>query len=151
MIWCIVCSRIALSAADWAISWAITPRRRTTPFQPDLQAEIDWETPATINDTWGFKTHDHNWKSSTQLIHNLVDIVSKGGNYLLNIGPDAEGAIPAPSIERLQAMGGWLDLNGESIYGTAPGPHSGRSSLKYRTTQKGDSVYLHVFEWPRGR
>ena len=112
---------------------------------PGQQAEIDWETPATINDTWGFKTHDHNWKSSTQLIRNLIDIVSKGGNYLLNIGPDSLGAIPQPSIERLQAMGEWMDIHGDSIYGTVPGPIQGVDWC--RTTQKGDTVYLHIFEW----
>ena len=136
---CLVCGRLGNKLGDYATA-------QDNAIPPELQAEIDWETPATINDTWGFKTHDHNWKSPTQLIQNLVDIVSKGGNYLLNIGPDAEGAIPQPSIERLQAMGAWLDVNGESIYGTQPGPIQGAAA--YRTTQNGDTVYLHVFDWP---
>jgi len=136
---CLVCGRLGNQLGDYATA-------QDNAIPPDLQAEIDWETPATINDTWGFKTQDHNWKSTAQLIRNLVDIVSKGGNYLLNIGPDAEGAIPQPSIERLQAMGAWLDLNGESIYGTQPGPIQGNP--QYRTTQKGDTVYAHVFDWP---
>ncbi|MCY3918121.1 MAG: alpha-L-fucosidase [Chloroflexi bacterium] len=136
---CLVCGRLGNKLGDYATA-------QDNAIPPELQAEIDWETPATINDTWGFKTHDHNWKSPAQLIQNLVDIVSKGGNYLLNIGPDAEGAIPEPSIERLRAMGAWLDLNGESIYGTQPGPIQGEAA--YRTTQKGDAVYLHVFDWP---
>ncbi len=75
----------------------------------------------------------------------MVDIVSKGGNYLLNIGPDAEGAIPPASIERLQAMGAWLDVNGAAIYSAQPGPVQGLDWC--RTTQKGDSIYLHIFEW----
>ena len=99
---CLVCGRLGNQLGDYATA-------QDNAIPPDLQAEIDWETPATINDTWGFKTQDHNWKSTTQLIQNLVEIVSKGGNYLLNIGPDAEGAIPAPSVERLQAMGAWLE------------------------------------------
>ena len=136
---CLVCGRLGNALGDYATA-------QDNAIPPELQAEIDWETPATINDTWGFKTHDHNWKSSTQLIRNLVDIVSKGGNYLLNIGPDAEGAIPEPSVERLQAMGAWLDVHGESIYGTMPGPIQGDES--WRTTQKGDNIYLQVFEWP---
>ena len=136
---CLVCGRLGNKLGDYATA-------QDNAIPPELQAEIDWETPATINDTWGFKTHDHNWKSSTQLIRNLVDIVSKGGNYLLNIGPDAEGAIPEPSVERLQAMGAWLDVHGESIYGTMPGPIQGDES--WRTTQKGDNIYLQVFEWP---
>ena len=121
---CLVCGRLGNQLGDYATA-------QDNAIPPDLQAEIDWETPATINDTWGFKTQDHNWKSTAQLIRNLVDIVSKGGNYLLNIGPDAEGAIPQPSIERLQAMGAWLDLNGESIYGTQPGPIQGQSTIPH--------------------
>ncbi len=135
---CLVCGRLGNKLGDYATA-------QDNAIPPDLQAAIDWETPATINDTWGFKTHDHNWKSTTQLIRNLVEIVSKGGNYLLNIGPDAEGAIPEPSIERLQAMGAWLDAHGESIYGTVPGPLHGVDWC--RTTQKGDTIYLHVFDW----
>ena len=136
---CLVCGRLGNQLGDYATA-------QDNAIPPDLQAEIDWETPATINDTWGFKTHDHNWKSTTQLIQNLIEIVSKGGNYLLNIGPDAEGAIPQPSVERLQAMGAWLDAHGESIYGTIPGPLQGQDG--YRTTQKGDAVYVHIFDWP---
>ena len=136
---CLVCGRLGNQLGDYATA-------QDNAIPPDLQAEIDWETPATINDTWGFKTQDHNWKSTTQLIQNLVDIVSKGGNYLLNIGPDAEGAIPEPSVERLQAMGAWLEAHGESIYGTVPGPLQGQDG--YRTTQNGDAVYVHVFDWP---
>ena len=135
---CLVCGRLGNQLGDYATA-------QDNAIPPELQAETDWETPATINDTWGFKTQDHNWKSSTQLIRNLVDIVSKGGNYLLNIGPDAAGAIPQPSIERLEAMGVWMDVHSESIYGTQPGPVQ---SLDWcRSTQKGDTVYLHVFDW----
>ena len=135
---CLVCGRLGNKLGDYATA-------QDNAIPPDLQARIDWETPATINDTWGFKTHDHNWKSTTQLIRNLVDIVSKGGNYLLNIGPDAEGAIPEPSVERLDAMGAWMDVYGESIYGTEPGPIQGLDWC--RTTRKGDTVYLHVIDW----
>ncbi len=135
---CLVCGRLGNKLGDYATA-------QDNAIPPELQAEIDWETPATINDTWGFKTHDYNWKSIKQLICNLVDIVSKGGNYLLNIGPDAEGAIPQPSVERLEAMGEWLDGHGEAVYGTEPGPIQ---SLDWcRTTRKGDAVYLHVFDW----
>ncbi len=138
---CLVCGRLGNQLGDYATA-------QDNAIPPELQAEIDWETPATINDTWGWKTHDHNWKSTTQLIRNLVEIVSKGGNYLLNIGPDEKGAIPQPSVERLEAMGGWLDANGESIYGTQPGPLQGHASL--RTTQTDDAIYLHVFDWGDG-
>ena len=78
----------------------------------------------------------------------LVDIVSKGGNYLLNVGPTAEGVIPQPSVERLEAIGAWLDVNGESIYDTAPGPIQGEAWC--RSTANAGKVYLHVFDWPAG-
>ena len=108
----------------------------------------DWETPATINDTWGYKTSDHNWKSPETLIRNLIDIASKGGNYLLNVGPTAEGMIPQPSVERLAAVGRWMDVNGSAIYGTTSSPLKGLSWG--RCTEKPGKLYLHVFDWPNG-
>ncbi len=91
-----------------------------TPEQEILEgtSEMDWESCMTMNDTWGFKKNDDNWKSSETLIHNLIDIAAKGGNYLLNVGPTEEGLIPQPSIERLKDMGDWMKVNGEAIYGT---------------------------------
>ena len=76
----------------------------------------------TMNDTWGYKSYDNNWKSTETLIRNLIDIASKGGNYLLNVGPTSEGLIPEPSIERLKAVGDWMKVNGEAIYGTTASP-----------------------------
>jgi len=107
---------------------------------------VDWESCMTMNDSWGYKKNDHNWKSKEKLLHNLVDTASKGGNYLLNVGPTAEGLIPKASIERLQAMGKWLKVNSESIYGTTASP-IGKPAWG-RCTAKPGKLYLHVFDWP---
>ena len=82
----------------------------------------DWETCMTMNDTWGFKSYDDNWKSTETLVRNLVDIASKGGNYLLNIGPTSEGLFPEASVQRLKEVGRWMKVNGESIYATSASP-----------------------------
>ena len=108
----------------------------------------DWETPVTMNDTWGFKKDDHNWKSTAVLIRQLVQIASRGGNYLLNVGPTSEGVIPQPSVERLAEVGQWLKVNSEAINGTAPSPYPYELSWGLITTRPG-KLYLHVFEWPR--
>lgn len=107
----------------------------------------DWETCMTLNDTWGYKSFDTNFKSSASLIHNLIDIASKGGNYLLNVGPEPTGLIPAPEVERLKDVGAWLKVNGASIYGTSASPYQ-RLSFDGRATVKGKSLYLNVFTWP---
>jgi alpha-L-fucosidase len=107
----------------------------------------DWETCMTMNGTWGYKSYDDNWKPVDMLIRNLVDIASKGGNYLLNVGPTSEGLIPQPSIDRLKAVGEWLKVNGEAIYGTTAGPF--KKQLAWgRATQKPGKMYVHVFSWP---
>jgi len=107
---------------------------------------VDWETCMTMNDTWGFKSYDDNWKSAEQLIQTLVDVASKGGNFLLNVGPQPEGLIPQASIERLHAMGRWMAVNSESIHGTTASPFE--RPAWGRCTAKGNVQYLHVFRWP---
>lgn len=107
---------------------------------------VDWESCLTMNNTWGYKSVDHNWKSEEALIQSLVEIVSKGGNLLLNVGPTAEGEIPEPSVERLQVMGTWLEVNGEAIYGADASPYEKPDWGRY--TAKEGVIYAHVFEWP---
>jgi len=105
-----------------------------------------WETCMTMNDTWGYKKNDHNWKSDQDLIQKLIDICSKGGNFLLNVGPTAEGLIPEPSVRRLRQVGRWLEHNSESVYGTTQSPWS-RHPFNGRCTVKGNTLYVHVFAW----
>jgi alpha-L-fucosidase len=137
---CLVCGRLGNALGDYASAGDNKI--------PQQAVDADWETPATINDTWGFKADDHNWKSVPELIRKLVDIASKGGNYLLNVGPTAEGLIPQPSVERLLAMGEWLAVNGGAVYGTQPGPLQGLEWC--RSTSGAGRIYLHVFDWPQG-
>ncbi len=120
-----------------------------TPEQhiPDTGLGYDWETCMTINDTWGYRYDDQKWKSAELLIQNLVDIASKGGNYLLNVGPTKEGTFPGPIVERLAKMGDWMDVNGESIYGTSASPFGQPWWGRY--TRKGNKIYAHIFVWPR--
>ncbi|MBC8065134.1 MAG: alpha-L-fucosidase, partial [Chlorobia bacterium] len=106
---------------------------------------VDWESCMTMNDTWGYSSHDLNWKSSAKLVQNLIDCVSKGGNYLLNVGPTAEGLIPAASVQRLAEVGRWMKANGESIYGAQASPFP-RQLPWGRVTRKGNTLYLHVFD-----
>ncbi len=111
----------------------------------------DWEVCMTMNDTWGYKSYDDNWKTTEDLIQKLCDIASKGGNFLLNIGPKPDGTIPQPSIDRLEEIGAWMDINSDSIYGTTASPFHrltwGRCTKKIHPD--GVTLYLHVFDWPQ--
>ena len=105
-----------------------------------------WETCQTINDTWAYNKNDRNFKSVKELIRELAEVASKGGNFLLDVGPTPEGTIQPEFVERLQAIGKWMKVNGDSIYGTTYGPLQGLQFGK--TTAKGKTIYLHVLDWP---
>ncbi len=112
---------------------------------------VDWETCMTMNTTWGYSKHDQAWKSNETLIRNLIDIASKGGNYLLNIGPLGDGSVPKQSVASLRAIGDWMRVNGDSIYATEASPFEklawGRCTQKALPGGK-TRLYLHVFDWP---
>jgi alpha-L-fucosidase len=108
---------------------------------------VDWETCMTLNTTWGYSDHDHAWKSDRTLIRNLIDIASKGGNYLLNIGPKGDGSLTPETVASFRAIGAWLRVNDESIYATSASPFT--QPLPWgRATTKGRDLYLHIFDWP---
>ncbi len=116
---------------------------------PDVKGEA-WEVPATINHTWGYRTDDTDWKSPGQIAFKLVDIVSKGGNYLLNVGPTAEGVIPQPSQDILRTVGRWLQTNGEAVYGAGPTPFGeelGEPSARGAKDVRGDALVYQQTQW----
>jgi len=143
----------------------------------DRAPGYEWENPGTLNSTYGFSQVDNRWIDATEVVFRLVDIVSKGGNYLLNVGPTAEGLIPQPSVDRLLEVGAWLETNGEAIYGTSgwkvygEGPlfeweaeraknrgvkpaagarraRPARTARDIRFTVKAKSVYAICLAWP---
>jgi alpha-L-fucosidase len=100
----------------------------------------------TINETWAYNKNDTQYKSVKDLIWDLVDVASKGGNFLLDVGPTPEGTIQPEFVERLEGIGKWMKVYGDSIYGTSYGP---LQNLPFgKTTAKGKIVYVHVFNWP---
>jgi alpha-L-fucosidase len=111
----------------------------------------DWETCMTMNETWGYKSYANNWKSVDSLLHNLIDIASKGGNFLLNVGPKSDGTFPQQSVDILKGMGAWMKVNSEAIYGTKSNPLApvtwGRITSK--ESKNGTTLYLSVFDWPK--
>jgi alpha-L-fucosidase len=130
----------------------------------DKAMGFEWENPGSMNTSYGYNENDHNWVEAPEIVFRLVDIVSKGGNYLLNVGPTSEGLIPQPSIDRLMAVGAWMETNQEAIYGTSPWRvfHDGLldhetakvpkentgSPVDIRFTAKGNSIYAICLAWP---
>ena len=118
---------------------------------PTGLGDRDFEVCMTMNDIWGYKKGDNSWKSTKVILHQLIDIASKGGNYLLNIGPKADGTVPEPSVERLEDIGKWMAVNSESIYGThaSPFPKLPWGRCTQKQSKEGTTLYLQVFDWPK--
>ena len=110
----------------------------------------DWEVCMPISGSWGYKIGDDSFKSTTKLIRNLIEIASMGGNYLLNVSPTGEGILLPQAVERLKAVGDWMKVNGESIYGTQASPMGelewGRCTSKESNGET--TLYFHVYDWP---
>jgi alpha-L-fucosidase len=125
---------------------SLLPGDFSTPEQSTQAAKGDWESCMTINDSWGYLAGDKNWKSAQQLVQNLVECARDGGNYLLDIGPKADGSVPEPSVSRLKAIGKWLQRNGEAVYGTQKCrfPHGNIGVF----TRRGNTLYTIIYYWP---
>ncbi|WP_394682995.1 alpha-L-fucosidase [Schaedlerella sp.] len=119
-------------------------------FIPRLPYEGDWEVPATLNDTWGFNKDDHKWKDPEEIIRLLVKINSRGGNYLLNIGPEASGHVPDESVRILDEVGKYVNENEEAIFGTKRVGIYAYELDWGMLTRKDHKLYVHVFK-PRRR
>jgi len=134
---CLVNNRLGLPA-DYG-----TPEEKI----PGEAPKTSFEVCMTLNKHWGYNKADDNWKQPKEVIQNLADIASKGGNYLLNVGPTAEGLFPDESVKILGEVGRWMKTNGEAIYGTTASPFAMVPAWG-RATKKAKTVYLHVFDWP---
>jgi len=140
---CIVNARVGNRLGDYAVS------EQKIPDSGDTQP---WETCMTLNGHWGYKKGDENWKPTEVLVRNLIDITSKGGNFLLNVGPTGAGVIPGPSVAHLGEVGAWMKVNGEAIYGSTASPFKAQPSwgrVTKKVTKDGAALYLHVFNWPK--
>jgi alpha-L-fucosidase len=124
----------------------LLPGDFSTPEQSTQPGKGDWESCMTINDSWAYLAGDNNWKSTQQLVQNLVECARDGGNYLLDIGPRADGSVPEPSVVRLKEIGQWLQRNGDCVYGTQKCrfPHGNIGAF----TRRGNTLYTVIYFWP---
>jgi alpha-L-fucosidase len=120
----------------------------TSDNQPHVRVpRQDWESIATLNDSWGYKATDHNWKTAEHVLRQMIDVVSMNGNFVINVGPMGDGAFDPKSVELLEQIGAWMRTNGEAIYGTQGSP-IGKPPWG-RCTRKEGVLYVHVFDWPQ--
>ena len=137
---CLINNRFGGIGADYG-----TPEQQI----PGGRQATAFEVCMTMNRHWGYNRHDNDWKDPRTIVWNLCDIASKGGNYLLNVGPTAEGRFPVESVRILEEVGRWTRANGEAIYGVSPGPDMRWEASIEMVTRRPDRDYLHVFDWPK--
>jgi alpha-L-fucosidase len=113
---------------------------------------VPWETCQTFSGSWGYYRDETSWKSPAQLIELLIDSVSKGGNLLMNVGPTARGTFDQRALDRLQAFGKWMKVNGPSIYGCTQPPAGFKAPANTLLTfnPKTNRLYVHLLAWPMG-
>ena len=140
---CLINNRLGGVGADYG-----TPEQHI----PGGTQSQPFEVCMTLNDYWGYNKHDNNWKTPEKVIYNICDISSKGGNYLLNVGPTSEGIIPNKAQQILKKVGDWLEVNGEAIYNTTSGGEEVRWNKEIEMiTAKPGTFYLHVFNYPEDK
>lgn len=115
---------------------------------PDAPLRRQWETCQTMNRTWGYNVNDHDYKSAKTLVQELVKVVSRDGNYLLNIGPKGNGTVPEQTADTLKAMGKWMTVYGESIYGATRSPFKTEPAWGFYTKKEG-KLFAHLCSWPK--
>lgn len=164
---CLINSRVGNGFEDFWI-----PGDNKIPESSEAK-DLYWETPGTLNNTWGYKSYDVDWKSTAELIFWITEITSKGGNYLLNVGPTGEGVFPEESLRQLKEIGDWMSVNGESVYGTRKWKinHEGPTNLSVKSTEdrakngfkkefsqedfwfssKGNVLYVTALRWPEDK
>jgi alpha-L-fucosidase len=136
---CVVSGRIGNEAGDY-----ITTGDNTIPRLPYDKGA--WELPATVNDTWGYNKFDHKWKSADEIIRLLLKAVSRGGNYLLNVGPDAQGRIPDACVAVLDEVGKYVSGNAEAIYDTSITAVYPYELDWAEFTHKEHKLYVHILK-----
>lgn len=135
---CLINGRIGHGLGDY-----LTTQDRRLPAQPLHRA---WELPATLNSSWGYRASDHNWRTPLEVTRELLTVVSRGGNELLNIGPDVQGRIPEGSKTCLEVVGSWLRQAGSAVYGCDTIDNYVYEAPELRFTHRPHHLYIHVLD-----
>ena len=111
---------------------------------------VVWEACQTFSGSWGYHRDEMRWRSSAEIIHTLIDCVSKNGNLLLNVGPNGRGEMDARALKSLKEIGAWMRVNSDSIYGCGAAPEGFEppSGCAYTYNKAKNRLYLHILSWP---